>query len=659
MKLMRIITLTISLLAFTLVQAQSEYLVKANLEYDNGGYDEAAIKYKVAYKKEKEIETKAMILYRTGECYKFAHRYSEADEYFKKSITAKYHKQDPIVFFSYGESLLEQGKYDEAIVQFNKYKDNGGDGSIAARSTAEAEAAALNIEESDSRYEVALMAALCSPYYDYSPVLSSKKGDELVISSSRPASYGGDSDPITGEDFADLYVSKRDKKGKWDMPKVLNNTVNTSSHEGAASFTKKRDIMYFTRCEVSDNDRFGCDIFWAKKQGKNYATPNLIPIRAEGDDSTTVGHPFISSDSKFMLFASNMPGGFGGKDLYYITYDKRADAWGAPVNLGSEINTPENEMFPFIRADGGLYFSSNGHTGYGGLDVFKADANGEMAWSEVSNLQYPINSSSDDFSLIFEKDDDKGYFTSNRPGGKGMDDIYSFKMPPLEFMLNAVVYNAKTGEPIPGAKVVINGTDNSSFDLGADGNGGVELNDGELKEETTYTADISMDGFIAAGDQFSTVGLERSTTFAKEYFLDPILLEIAYTFPEVRYDLGKWELQVNNEVNSADSLNYLLELLQKNPNLVVQLEAHTDTRDGDEANRILSNKRAKTCKDYLISKGIAAARLESKGFGETKNLVSDAEIAAMASNEEKEAGHQKNRRTEFTILRFDYVPKGE
>ena len=657
MKLTRIITLALALMAFTIGQAQSDYLKKANLEYENGGYDEAAVKYKVAYKKEKEIETKAEILYKTGECYKFVHKYGEADAYFSKAITAKYHKQDPIVFYSYGESLLEQGKYDEAIVQFNKYKENGGDVSKAAKAVSEAESAALNIEESESRYEVELMAALCSPYYDYSPVIGSKKGDELVISSSRPASYGGESDPITGEDFADLFVAKRDKKGKWDLPKVLNNTVNTASHEGAASFTKKKDVMYFTRCEVSDNDRFGCDIYWAKKQGKNYAAPTLVPIRAEGDDSTTVGHPFISDDSKFMLFASNMPGGFGGKDLYYITYDKRADAWGQPVNLGDEINTDENEMFPYIREDGALYFSSNGHTGYGGLDIFKADSNGEMSWSGVTNLQYPINSSSDDFSLIFEKEEDKGYFTSNRPGGKGMDDIYSFKMPPLEFVLNAVVYNASTGEPIPGAKVVISGTDNSSYDLQADGNGGVKLENGELIAETTYTADISMEGFIATGDKFSTIGLERSTTFAKEYFLEPIVKDKPMSFPEVRYDLGKWALQINDEVNSADSLNYLLELLNKNPNLVVELQAHTDTRGGDEANRILSDKRAKTCKDYLIANGIAADRLESKGFGETTTLVSDAQIAAMATNEEKEAGHQKNRRTEFAILRFDYVPK--
>jgi len=413
---------------------------------------------------------------------------------------------------------------------------------------------------------------------------------------------------------------------------------------------------YFTRCVYTKDDRLGCDIYWAKAQGNKFGPATLVKIKPEGDDTSHVGHPFIMLDGKTLLFSSNMPGGFGGKDLYYTTFDKKSDTWSDPVNLGETINTAEDEMFPHVRSDGALYFSSNGHPGYGGLDNFRAEPNGELAWSDVSNLDYPLNTSSDDFSLIFENDEDKGYFTSNRPGGKGMDDIYSFKMPPLEFVLNAVVYNAETGDPIPGAKVIISGTDNSSYDLQGDGNGGVKLDNGEVLAETTYSAVISMDGFIGTTDQFSTIGLERSTTFAKEYFLEPIKTGEDYEFPQVLYPFGSAELLINNEVNSADSLNYLLELLETNPNLVIELQAHTDTRGGDEANRILSDRRAKTCKDYLISKGIDPARLESRGIGEADPKVTDAQIAAMATVEEKEAGHLKNRRTVFKILRFDYVP---
>jgi len=617
MKFKHLLTFAALLFLAEAAYTQTEQLKKAELEFSNEGYSQAAELFKVAYKKEKEIDVKAMILFKTGECYKNIHKYQDAQAFYEKAITAKYQKQDEYIYFALGETLLEQGKYDEAIVQFNKFKDNGGDSTMASEAVKEAENAALNIEESESRYSIDLMASWNTPEHDYAPTVASKgkKDDEVVFASSRPASAGPDEDPRTGEDFMDLYVTERDKKGKWDTPSPLNNTVNTESNEGTAAFTKKRDIMYFTRCIYTKDDRFGCDIYWAKKQGSKYGPATLIQLKPEGDDTSHVGHPYMSQDGTYLVFASNMPGGFGGKDLYYSTYDKREDKWSAPENLGSDINTAKDEMFPFIREDGALYFSSNGHPGYGGLDIFRAESNGDKSWSGVSNLEYPINSSSDDFSLIFAGGEDKGYFTSNRPGGKGMDDIYSFLMPPLEFALEAVVYNVKTGEPIPGAKVIISGTDNSSYDLQADGNGGIKLDNGEIKEETTYSAVI--------------------------------------------YDFARWELQVNDSVNSRDSLDYLLELLNTNQNLVIELQAHTDTRGRDEANRVLSEKRAKTCKDYLISKGIAADRLESKGMGETTPLISDAEIASMASKEEIEAGHQKNRRTVFVILRFDYVPKGE
>ncbi|MFK7756889.1 MAG: OmpA family protein [Flavobacteriales bacterium] len=659
MRLTQLLFLTIGLFVLNQADAQSEFLKKANLEFDNGGYYQAASDYKVAYKKEKEIGTKAMILFKTGECYRYIHKYSEAEEYYDKAIKAKYAKEDPYIYYAMGLNYLEQGKYDKAVEQFNEFKEDGGDATMADQSIREAENAALNIEETESRYVVDQMATLNTEYYDYSPSLSEKKADGMIFSSSRPAAAGQDEDPKTGENFMDLFVTERDKRGKWSTPSPLNNTVNTESNEGTASFTKRKDIMYFTRCVYTKDDRLGCDIFWAKAQGNKFGPATLVPIKPEGDDTSHVGHPFIMLDGKTLLFSSNIPGGQGGKDLYYSTFDKKSDKWSDPVNLGPGVNTAKDEMFPFVRSDGALYFSSNGHSGYGGLDNYRAEPNGELAWSDVSNLDYPINTSSDDFSLIFENEEDKGYFTSNRPGGKGMDDIYSFKMPPLEFVLNAVVYNAETGEPIPGAKVIINGTDNSAFDLQGDGNGGVKLENGELLAETTYSAAISMDGFIGTSDQFSTIGLERSTTFAKEYFLDPINVEKEYTFPQVLYPFAKWDLLVNEEVNSADSLNYLLDLLQENPNLVIELQAHTDTRGGNEANRVLSDKRAKTCRDYLISKGIEADRLQSKGLGESQPKVTDAQIAAMATEEEREAGHLTNRRTVFKILRFDYTPKEE
>ncbi len=656
MKLKTLFILTMSLITFHGINAQNPHLEKANLEFGNEGYDLAARYYKMAYKKEKEIDTKAMILFQIGECYKSINRHPDANNYFKKAITAKYQRQDPIVYFSYGESLQEQGDYEEALIQFAKYKDNGGDESLANFSILEAENAVLKLTESESRYEVDLMPSLCSEYNDYAPMISSNKGDELIFTSSRVASIGDDADPITGENFTDLYIVERDRKKKWETPKNLGNTLNTTSHEGAASFSDRKDIMYFTKCEVTKDDRFGCDIYWAKRKTTNFGPATLVPIREKIDDTTRVGHPFMIKGGEVMLFAGNLPGGYGGKDLYYITYDRKDDLWGKPVNLGSEINTSEDETYPFVRMDGALYFSSNGHSGFGGRDVFRAETAGDLIWADVTNLEYPINSSADDFGLSFDGDEDKGYFTSNRSGGKGMDDIYSFKMPPLEFILDAIVYNADTGEPIPGVQLILNGTDNSSYDLKTDNDGGIMLENSEIKEAASYTVSISLDNFFAISDRFSTVELERSTTFIKEYFLEPIE-DKTYPFPEVHYPYGSPELLVDEKVNSRDSLDYLVELLNDNPNLTIELQAHTDTRGTTKENMELSQRRAETCKDYLISRGISSERLESKGFGESDPIISDSQIGTMLTKEEKDAGHAKNRRTVFNILRLDYFEK--
>jgi peptidoglycan-associated lipoprotein len=352
-----------------------------------------------------------------------------------------------------------------------------------------------------------------------------------------------------------------------------------------------------------------------------------------------------------------MHGGYGGRDLWYMEFDKKSKSWGTPKNLGNTINTSGDEMFPFIAENGTLFFSSNGHPGLGGLDIFKAEkTTGDVVFGKPVNMNFPINSSSDDFGIVFEPGKDQGYFTSNRPGGKGKDDIYAFRMPPLEFRLIATVYDIETGSPISKAKVLVTGTDGSSYELTTDGNGGIALDKGEIKAETNYSVDVSKTGYIGAGDKFTTQGLKESTTFAREYFLEPIK-EKEYTMPLVLYPFDKAELLVNNEVNSKDSLNYLYDLMVRNPNFVIQLEAHTDTRGSADYNRNLSQRRAQTCVDYLVSKGIEPDRLKAAGKGKDEPKISDAQIAAMKTEEEREAAHQINRRTVFRILSFDYVSK--
>jgi peptidoglycan-associated lipoprotein len=640
---------------------QNKYTKDADSAFERGGYYEAAEQYKAAYPKLSNVEEKGKACFRIGECFRLMADCGNSTEWYEKAITAQYYKQDEIIYFVYGDCLREQGKFDDAIVQYNKYKDAGGDKTMANGRVADCERAALMVDEPPTRYVVEPLVLLNTPYFDYGAVYSSKKGDEIVFSSSRQETSGTKDDPITGDGFMDLFTSSQDKKGKWSTPVPLNNTINTTSNEGASGFDKKCATMYFTRCVTTPKGNFACDIYWANKSGANYGVAELLPIierECEGcNDSSQVGHPTLTPDDQNLVFASDMPGGYGGKDLWIISYDKKAKKWSSPKNLGKTINTPKDDMFPFIKEDGTLYFSSTGHSGLGGLDIFSAEKTGDTTWDNVTNLQYPLNSSSDDFGIVFDEDKDQGLFTSNRPGGKGKDDIYSFKMPPIEFCLQGAVYDHESGVPLSNSKVIIQGSDGSSFEIQTDGNGGFSKCDGEIKAETNYSVDVSKTGFIGTGDQFSTVSLTQSTTFAREYFLKEIILKKEYDLPLVLYPFDQAILLVDAQVNSKDSLNFLYDLLTRNPTFVIQLEAHTDSRGKDAYNLTLSQKRAETCVNYLIGKGIDPARLKPVGMGENAPIIKEKDIMAMPTQEEQEAAHQVNRRTVFKIISYDFVPK--
>lgn len=663
MKLMRL-ALFACLFVFSgmaTAQQNAHPAAEADNLFQRQGYSEAFEAYQKArgkMKAKKGFDDEARVIYQMGECQRLMTNYVLAVEWYQKSIQGGYHKQDVDVFFNLAECLRLQGKFAEAVVQFQKYSDKGGDAALAKGRIEDCENAALFLDEPPTRYMVEPQVLLNTPQFDFSPSFSSKKGDEIIFSSSREASTGGNIDPRTDENFMDLFVVKRDKKGKWGTATPLGETVNTKGNEGSTNFDKKVKTMYFTRCVTTGTQSYACDIYSAKKSGNNYGIPEIIPILDRtSDDSSQVGHPCLSPDDKYLFFASDMPGSYGGKDLWYMSYDKKSKRWSEPKNLGDDINTAGDEMFPHLHEDGSLYFSSNGHPGLGGLDIFKAESTGEMAWGNVTNMQYPINSSSNDFGIIYEDDVDQGFFSSDRPGGKGKDDIYSFKMPPLEFTYRTTVYDYDTGVPLADSKVVVTGSDGASFDLTTDGTGGLCLCDGEVLKEVNYSVDVSKVGFIGSGDSFSTVGLSESTDLISEVYLKEIILEQVYVLPLVLYPFNKAELLINDEVNSADSLNYLYDILVRNPTFVIQLEAHTDTRGTVKDNADLSERRAQTCVNYLISRGIDPDRMKALGAGESSPLISDADINNMATNEEKELAHQKNRRTVFRILSYDFVPK--
>lgn len=654
--------------------AQNKTTKKADDVFAIGGYMEATKLYQSAASQVKDLDEKGRIFFMLGECYRLSTNSAQALEWYEKSITAQYYNKNSEVYFNYATALQDLGRWEDAIAQYNKYTSKGGDKGKAQARIKSCEEAAQK-KASKVRLIVENVTELNSAQFDYALSYSSKKGDEIIISSSRQSATGSKEDPKTGESFMDLFASERDKKGKWSSPQPLGNTVNTPSNEGVIAFDKGYQMMYYTFCEYNKDDRMACDIMVSKRQGKNYNAPERLNlIDREADDSSMVGHPTISSDDKYMIFSSNMPGGKGGKDLWYVTYDKKSNTWSTPKNLGSPVNTAGDEMFPWISDAGDLYFASNGHPGLGGLDIFKAEKTGEMTFGAPTNIGYPVNSSSDDFALVLEmgnkNSEFSGFFTSNRPGGKGKDDIYYFTLPPLEFSLVGTAYDQNTGTPIAGCDVVVKGSDGSDYKLTTDGNGGFTLDKTKILANVNYSVDVQKKDYIGTGDKFSTVGLKESTNFAREYFLLPVLKDVEYKMPLVLYPYDQTVLLVNDTVNSKDSLNYLYNLMVKNPTFIIELDAHTDARGKEDYNLRLSQGRAETCVNYLVSKGIDPARLKAvgKGKSEPRKLTSDegpfkagtvlteAYINKLPANQQ-EAAHQLNRRTVFKILSTDFVPK--
>ena len=653
MKIFKIILcLSVSLLVFNGASAQKSFMKEAEKAYGEEKFFEAIELYKKAYSKEKNKALKAEIIYQIAECYSHILDYNQAEKWYQKAIKAKF--ADPVAILHLAHILKVQGRYPEAIVEYNNYKaanpsDKRGDEGVASCEMAQ------EWIDNPTRYVVLPELQLNSKQYDFSPTYGDKKNNTLVFTSTREGSAGKQIDGIIGENFSDIYESKRDKNGKWSTPAPVSGEVNSTSNEGAACVDKKGKTMFFTRCGVEKNVDVPCKIYTATKKGSAWTEITLLPL---SPDSITVGHPTVTEDGNTLFFAANhLEGGYGQRDIWMSTYDKKGKTWSTPVNLGPGINTEGDEMFPFIHDNGTLYFSSTGHAGMGGMDIFKAEKLGEGNWGKVENLKYPINSPADDYGIIFESANDRGFFTSNRESTMGSDDIFSFTLPPLIFVLQGTITDVETKQPIGNATVKLVGSDGTSAEVTTDASGfyiyGDKGNVRYINSNTTYSLTVSAKDYLNAKGKETTVGITESTTFIKDFALQTTKKN-EIEFPEVLYDLGKYTLRPE----AHDSLNFLYQTLIDNPTIVIELNSHTDSRDTDKSNQILSENRAKSCVDYLISKGIPADRMVPKGYGESQLLISDDEIAKLKSKEEKEAAHQKNRRTRFRVLRDDYVPLG-
>ncbi|MBN1144252.1 MAG: OmpA family protein [Bacteroidales bacterium] len=646
------------------VDAQNKRASKAYTTFDAGEYYIAVDQFKEAYQRTTDKKEKLHMAFYIAECYRKMDNAPQAALWYGKVIAKDY--ENPLSVLYYADALRKNQNYEEAKAQYQRYKElvpddpRGSDGILSCDF-------ALQWIDQPTGYQVEEMKFINSKNNDYSPFYSRSDYQELYFTSSRDETTGNAEHGGTGQQFADVFFSSMDKKGKWSTPLPLPETVNTEAEEGTPVFSPDYNTMYFTRCNVSKRKALGCEIFSATRDGDKWVDVQSLGL---ADDSTVIAHPALSPDELTLYFVSDMPGsiksseGINSKDIWMATRASANAKWGSPVNLGSPVNSPGDELFPYVHADGTLYFSSNGHIGMGGLDIYKAVKSESGQW-QVDNMKYPINSAADDFGIIFEKERESGYFSSSRKGKTG-DDIYSFLLPPLKFSIVGVVKNEKTEEIIPEAIIKSIGSDGITLDTKTGRDGIFRFT---LKPGTDYVFIAEKPGFLKGKERESTKGISQSTEFKTEIFLASI--ETPIEVENIFFDLDKADLRPESMV----SLDKLVETLNDNPNIVIELGSHTDSRASDAYNVDLSRRRAQSVVNYLIEKGISRDRLVPKGYGESQpktvdkqdnaaysflplgTVLSENFINGLSDEDRQEMAHFLNRRTEFKVLRTDYSGK--
>jgi len=652
--------------------SQNKFSKAADEAYSDQMFLLALQKYQKAYSKVKNNKVERdRISFRMGECYRMMNNTKKAEIAYKRLVVnSKYVKEDPKILLLYADMLKANGNYEEAIKQYQAYKEKV-PGDSKADIGVESCTMAKEWIANPSKYQVKIEKALNSKEDDFAPAFADKKYNGIIFTSDRNGAKGRDVDNWTGLGFSDFFFSRIDRKGDWSKPVLADesNMINSKANDGVGQFNPRFSAFYFTRCWNDPKRKNGCAIFRSTRTGgTNWSEPEKVELG--GDSSTVMGHPSLSTDES-IYFSADLPGGHGGKDIWVARRDKKGGKY-MKENLGPEVNTAGDELFPFIRNDSILYYSSNGLPGMGGLDIFKTTrSNGK--WSRPENLKYPINSAADDFAMIFNAEEaEQGLFTSNRLGGKGRDDIYSFVIPPVYFTLEGNITDDRTLQPVANAKVRIVGTNGRAIEDNTDEKGHYGFNKMQISINTTYDILVTKKDYFNEKGRETTVGLERSKDIVRDFVLRPIPKK-PVVLPDILYDLAKWDLKPQYR----DSLQGLIETLDANENLVVELASHTDSRDSEERNDILSQKRAQSVVDYLISRGIDPDRLVAKGYGErtprilTKDItrdgytfkagtiLNDSVINLLPGNNVKETAHQLNRRTEFSILRNDYIPKNK
>ncbi len=680
------------LLILTPVFTYAQVTMEADAAFKNEQFSTAIDLYKKASSKTKNKLEKKRIAFQISECYRYTKDRRKAEQQYARLVRMKY--SDPIIYLYYAECLRDQGKYQEAIDQYNEYTKMVPEDPRGTIGVETMKKAMLWIDNPNTNYEVENIRKLNSRADDFSPAYADRKYKSIIFSSSRKDT-DNDDDPNTGLGFTWLYISNQDQKGNWAKPVTLDeeNMINTKNeNNGSATFNRKFNTIYFTRCHVKKNAMVGCDVYTSSRRGKSWSEPKPLNITA---DSIRSGHPAVHNNERTMFFTSDLPKGYGGRDIWVVERRRKSKPFGKPVNVGENVNTSGDERYPVIhttkdREHTYLYFSTNGRGGMGGWDMFRSELVNDT-FQVAENLGYPLNSPSDDFGIIFSKArsiekqlrtrqiikcEEKGFITTNREGGRGRFDIWEFWLPEIVFTLAGTIRDEQTMQYISQAKLVLSGSDGTVLVTNTDQRGYYFFNEEQINKKMTYTLKVTHNGHFENKGTETTVGRTESEDLILDLNLEPIPPE-PIPLPEIRYALAKWDLQPQYQ----DSLNGLIKTMQDNPTLVIELGSHTDYQDATEKNNILSYKRAKSVVDFLVTKGIDGGRMVPKGYGENVPRVlpngykfTDGKYRGvefpegtvlteeyikktLRSSKQRKAANQLNRRTEFRILSTDYVPK--
>jgi peptidoglycan-associated lipoprotein len=665
-----------------------------------GEYYEAAAIYRKVYAKisPKDKFLRGYVAFRMAECNRMFNNVSRSYSSYANAL--RYQYPDSTVHFRLGQMSQKRGAYPEAIKHYQSFLELS-PGNVLALNGVKGSEEAPKWRQNPTRYEVKRMDKFNTRYSEFTPMLYGEKYDQLYFASSRKksnkakakkenlespesavssetttksgsteksGSSGTSGSPegakrieikpsnITGLYNNDFYLVKQDENNNWLAPQEIEDEVNTPFDEGTPSFTADGNTMYYTYCAEDPEGSRPSEIYFSTRSNAKWGKGSRTTIVK--DSITSLGHPAVSPDGNYLYFISDAVGGYGGKDIFRSR--RTGNDFGPMENLGAQINTPGDEMFPYVRDSVTLYFASNGHPGMGGLDIFKATLDSLGNWT-VENMQAPINSFADDFGITFAGSREKGFFSSNRNDLRGGDHLFSFELPTFTVFIEGIVSDVDD-EVVEDATIRIVGRDglNEKVPVKKDGTYRVEL-----QRDVSYVMMASARGYLNQNFELQTNPEEKNETYLVDFFLSPIYRPVVVENIFYAFD------QATLRPESKEALDELIKMLNDNPNVTVEMGAHTDRKGAAAYNEALAQRRAQSVVDYLITGGIDRDRLEAKGYGKNVPKTIDKKIAAqydflneddvltedfvLALTPEQQAiADQINRRTEFKVLRTNY-----